>query len=334
MIKVKISQIRTTLEKILLRQGLTKSAAKIVADEYLEGELEGKYSHGLLAFPAIIERLIDKKALEPKILKRTHSFIYLEANKNLGALVGRQAADLAVKMASKEGVGLALIRNMLTWLRPGKIAQYIAQKNFIGLVVNNGGVPMVAPPAGFDPIIGTNPIGIGIPTAKEPILVDMATSKRAWGIVREAKTRGGNLPPATFYGKEGNFTIKPEEAYSVVPAGDYKGFSLGLMIEILTGSLVNMPMGLHKLGKGDYRTLPRGAMILVINPQKTTSLNNFKLLNSALIKQIKASRKLKGVKEIMVPGERAAQTKQVNIKNGYLEINEHLWQQITSLANS
>lgn len=330
--KVKIVQIRKTLEGVLVKRGLTAKDAKIVADEYLEGELEGKYSHGLLGFPALLERLSVSKFSQPKILEKTPSLIYVDAQKNLGGIIGRQMADAAIKMAEKQGVALVLIRNMLTWLRPGNIAQYIAQKNFIGLVVNNGGVPMVAPPAGFDPIIGTNPIGIGIPTSKEPILVDMATSKRAWGIVREAKTQGKNLPSETFYGKEGNFTIKPEGAYSVVPAGDYKGFALGLMIEILTGSLVNMPMGLRKLDKGDYRTLPRGAMILVINPQKSTLLAEFKSANSSLIKQIKASHKLKDVKEILVPGERATKTKLTNIKKGYLEIDEELWQQITSLA--
>ena len=332
MIKVKISQIRSTLEKILLKHGLIEKDAKIVADEYLEGELEGKFSHGLLAFLALLERLSVTKFSQPKILQKTLSFIYVDAQKNLGGIVGRQVVDAAIKMAEKQGVALILIRDMLTWLRPGNIAKYIADKNMVGVVFNNGGVPMVAPPGGYDPIIGTNPIGIGIPTSKESILVDMATSKRAWGIVREAKTQSKNLPSESFYNSKGEFTVKPEEAHAVVAAGDYKGFALGLMIEILTGSLVDMPMGLHKLDKGDYRTLPRGAMILIIDPQKTTSLADFKLSNSSLIKQIKASRKLKGVKEILVPGERSAKNKQTNLKQGYLEINDHLWQQITSLA--
>lgn len=325
--KVKIPEIRKTLETALIKHGAPKEEAKVIADEYLEGELQGKISHGLMAFPSAIKK-ISRKTGKIKIIKKTNALIYLDANYNFGAVVGKQAVNLAVKMAKKEGVALVTIKNLTTWLRPGTIARWITEKGFIGFVVNNGGSPMVAPPGGYEPVIATNPISIGIPTSKDPIVADMATSKRAWGEVRLSEKFGHDLPKETFFDKKGGFAKKPEDAYSALPVGDYKGFALGLFIEILTGSLMDMLMGQHKL-KGDYRTLPRGAFILVINPRKTTKLKRFKEANTSLIQEIKRSKKLKGTREILMPGDRAMRARRKNIKNGYLEVDEKLWEEIS-----
>lgn len=324
--KVRIAEIKKTLETALIKHGAPKEEARVIADEYLEGELQGKLSHGLMAFPSAIKK-ISRKTGKIKILKKTNALIFMDANYNFGAVVGKKAVAQAVKIAKKEGVVLVTIKNLTTWLRPGTIAQWIAEKGFIGFVVNNGGKPMVAPPGGYEPVIATNPIGIGIPTSKDPIVVDMATSKRAWGEVRLSEKFNHDLPKETFFDKKGKFARKPEDAYSALSAGNYKGFALGLFVEILTGSLMDMLMGSHKL-KGDYRTLPRGAFILVIDPNKTTKLKRFKEANTRLIREIKRSKKLKGAKEILMPGERAMRARKKNIKNGYLEVDEELWREI------
>ena len=69
--KVKIVEIRKTLEGILKDKGISPKDATILADEYLEGELRGKHSHGLAAFPSIIEKL-SKTRRKPEIIKETH----------------------------------------------------------------------------------------------------------------------------------------------------------------------------------------------------------------------------------------------------------------------
>ncbi len=324
--KAKISEVKKTLETALVKHGASKEEAKIIADEYLEGELQGKTSHGLMAFPSLVKKLTGKRK-KIKIIKKTNAIIFLDANENIGAFVGEQAANLAIKMAQKEGLALALIKNMITWLRPGTVAKKIADKGYLALVINNGGKPMVAPPGGYEPMIGTNPIGVGIPTAKEPFLADMATSVRAWGEVRKAEKTGKNLPKNSYYDNQGKFAVKAQDAYSALPAGGYKGFALGFLIEILTGSLLGLLMGPQQM-KGDYRILTRGGFILVIDPRKITRLEDFKKANTNLVKEIKKSKKLKGVKEVFVPGERAMRTRKENIKRGSLEVNDELWTEI------
>jgi L-2-hydroxycarboxylate dehydrogenase (NAD+) len=157
-VKIRISEIKKTLERVLIKHGIPKEEAKIIADEYLEGELQGKLSHGLMAFPSVIKK-ISRKREKIKIIKKTNALIFVDANFNFGAVVGKLAVKKAIKMARKEGVALVVIKNLTTWLRPGTIARWIAEKDFIGLVANNGGRPMVAPPGGYEPVIATNPIG-------------------------------------------------------------------------------------------------------------------------------------------------------------------------------
>jgi len=327
--KVSIEKIRKELEHALQKRGLAEEMISVLANDYLEGELQGKQSHGLLAFPAFLELIPDMKGKNAKIIMETHAYAVMDADTLPGAYVGRILADMLVNKAEKEGVAVGCIKNMKSWLRPAIIAQHISDKGMIGLVINNGGVPMLAPPGGYDPVIGTNPIGIGIPSENAPILIDMATSKRAWGEVRKAKADGSKLPEKTFYTKTGEYTVDPDDAYSVEAMGDYKGFALGLFIEIMTGSFLGR--GFEKREKPDtrdYQIKTRGAMIMVWNPSLTTSLDVMKHKNQEFTDYIKTTHRLIGTDEILMPGERAMKAREKNLKNGYLEIDDKLWETI------
>ena len=325
--KISISDIRKNLQKALKKRKLPKEMIDAIVDEFLEGELQGKLSHGLMAFPSFLKKVnyyINKKY---KILIKKKALIVMDADGLPGSYLGIILADDLIKIAKTEGVAIGFIKNMASWKRPGSIAQYIANKKMVAFVINNGGESMVAPPGGYDPIIGTNPIGIGIPTTDEPVVVDMATSKRAWGEVRKAIKDKIDLPKESYYTSKGEFAVNPEDTYSAIPSGDYKGFALGLFIEIMTGSFLGREMNTKK-ARNDYQSIPRGGMIIVMNPAITSNLKDFEKANSKIIKEIKKSKKLPGVKEIYIPGEKAAEIRQKNIKKGYLEIDDDLWAQI------
>jgi len=326
-VRILISEIRKNLQEALKKRGLQEDMINIIADEYLEGELQGKQSHGLMAFPSFLNKIKKYVNKKYKFVVRTNALIVVDADELSGSYIGRILADDLIKIAKTEGVAIGFIKNMTTWLRPGAIAQYVAEKEMVAFVINNGGESMVAPPGGYDPIIGTNPIGIGIPTLNEPIIVDMATSKRAWGEVRKAIKNHTDLPKESYYTSSGEFAVKPENAYSAIPIGDYKGFALGLFIEIMSGSFLGREMNTQK-ARNDYRSITRGGMILVMNPAISTDLKSFEEANSKLIKEIKESHKLPNINEIYIPGERANKKRQENIKKSYLEVDNDLWTQI------
>lgn len=327
--RVSIEKIREALETALKKRGVEEKMIKILASDYLEGELQGKESHGLMAFPSFLDSVERMKGRQEKIIKETHSLIIMDADTLPGSYIGRTLADKLIEKAKKEGVGIGAILNMKTWLRPSIIAQYITERGMIGLVINNGGVPMVAPPGGYEPVVGTNPIGIGIPSEKAPIVIDMATSKRAWGEVRKAKRLGTDLPQNTFFSKAGEYTVNPDDAYSVQAMGDYKGFALALFIEMMTGSFLGRPMLNDEIPDSrDYQARMRGAIVMVFDPDTLSSLEKMQKENTALVQFIKKGNTLPGVDEILIPGERAMRTRQRNFENGYLEIEEELWNKI------
>lgn len=330
--KVEISEIKKILVLSLTKRGLSNNEARLVAEEYLTGELEGKTTHGLIAFPLLVENKTSLKSDQPwKIIRETPSLVYVNGNKNIGQLVVDFTIKKIFKKIKKTGVVLSALYNITPILRPGSIARNLAEKDLVSLIFENGGKNMISPPGGIDPVVGTNPVGMGIPTSKNPIIIDMASSKMAWGFIRLAKELGKKLPPDTYLDKNGNFTLNPDDVYSVIPMAGYKGFSLALAIEIFTGSLLNSSMGI--MPKTPYHTPNRGLIIIAIDPSFFTDVDKFKNENSKLLEIIKKSRKIKNAKEILIPGERARKSLQASIKKGYLEIEESLYQKLISLKN-
>lgn len=328
--RVQFAEVKETLLKIILdKSKLSKEDAEILASDYLEGELQGKKTHGIAAFPAVIGILPQAHA-NYKILKETDSFLFVDAQGGLGAIIGRKVADILIDKARKQGVAYGVIAEMKSWLRPATLAQYIAENDMTAWLVNTGGPPMVAPPGGKEPVVGTNPIGIGIPTSDNPVVVDMATSTRAWGEVRLAKRFNHQLPGNSFFDKEGVPTLDADSAYAAIPMGGYKGFGLGLFIEILGGSFVGMEMGKKGEVNEAYHTRNRGAAILVINPEMTVGKEKFKEQNEEFISRIRNSPPAKGSKKVTIPGDRARASKEKALKNDYLEIDDALWKEIVS----
>ena len=305
---------------------MPKENAKILAQDFVEGELRGKKSHGLMAFLPFVEKL-NKTEAKYTILKETDSFIYIDANGDFGSIIGRTISKKLINKAAKQGVGFASIREMRSWLRPANIAEYIAEHKMIGLVTNTGGVPKISPPGGKEPVVGTNPIGIGIPKENGTVLIDMATSSRAWGEVRVAKQNGHPLPNNAFLDKDGKITTNPDLAHSAIGAGGYKGFGLALFIEILNGAFVNMSMG--KTNKSqDYYKRSRGASIMVFNPEFTVGIDRFAHDTELFIQNIASSGTAKDNGTIRIPGENSKQVKARHLVNGYLEIDDELWKKI------
>jgi LDH2 family malate/lactate/ureidoglycolate dehydrogenase len=329
---VAIAEVKEKMTAVLTAKGYTETDIPFLINMYLGGDLRGHTSHGLASFAGFVSQ--DYTTCdEPVVLKQTNALFMIDAKSNPGAIVGKRAADEAIKRARREVIGTALIKNMDSWLRPGAIAQYIADQGLFAIVTNDGGGASIAPPGGYDPVVATNPIAYGIPTEAAPLVVDLATSKRAWGQVRLANKYGTDLPPDTFYNDKGEVTRNPKEAHSVMPAGEYKGFALALLIEVLCGSLVGMDMMVTTNNAGSSfgaRLLERGAFILVIDPDQTSSEQIFKAANSDLLQRIKATRPLKE-QQIRIPGEEAGAKESEGLRNGYIDIPETLWKEIQNL---
>ena len=328
--EIEINEVEETLYKILTKLDYSKDDINLIIDVYLGGELRGQETHGLAPFPSFVKQDFSQLE-EPQVILHSHSLYYIDAKGHPGITVGRKAADEAIAIAKKEGVGSAVIKNMRDWSRPGAIANYIAKHNMVGVVTNIGSGQAVAPPGGVDPTLGTNPIAYAIPTENEPLEVEMATSKKAWGNVRIANKYGVELPEDTFLTADGSNAVYPKDAHSVKTFGEHKGFAISMMIAILNGTMLGNPLIIEADASNYSKPWPpNSGSITVYNPELFGGLNTFIAETQAEINSIKNSTPMSG-QTITIPGESSGSRSLKNKAEGKIEIAPELWEEINSL---
>jgi LDH2 family malate/lactate/ureidoglycolate dehydrogenase len=123
----------------------------------------------------------------------------------------------------------------------------------IGMAMCN--VPPIALAAGgSERVYGTNPIAFGAPIeGGPPFLLDAATTAVAGGKLEIAMRQGKKIPWGWAVDAQGNDTDDPEilrKGGALLPLGSkvatssYKGYGLGIMVDILTGMLPGGASGL------------------------------------------------------------------------------------------
>ena len=170
----------------------------------------------------------------------------LDANKGLGYVAARRAMDRAVEMARKVGVAMVGVRHSNHFGIAGFHAKRAADAGLIGISMTNAGAEM-APWGATRPILGTNPWGMAVPSAggRDPIVLDMALTQSGKGMMRWLRRAGLPMPDHWALTPAGARTTDPDAAMKgpLLPIGDYKGYGLSLITDILTGVLTGSLFG-------------------------------------------------------------------------------------------
>lgn len=322
--KIKINELRKLLVDKLKSLTISQREAVLIAEDFIGGDLKGKLDHGIFAFAGSVKKSRNKKRGKYKLLKNKPSYAYIKGNNDLGFLAADYAIKLGIAKAKKTGVAVIGAGNTQSFLRPGTWAELAANKGLIAICSNYGGGPLMAPTGARESVLSTNPLAIGIPYKKFPIVLDMAMSKRAFWHVRMARQLNKKIDKSWGIDKNGRPTADPNKLVAVLPFGGYKGYGLGLALEILTGPLVRT-----KVGKSTREL--RGFLFILIDPKAFTKISEFKKDVEKLVRDIKNAKKLKGVKEVFIPGERAYRIEQKNLKRGYLEVDKKIIDEIKKL---
>jgi LDH2 family malate/lactate/ureidoglycolate dehydrogenase len=178
---------------------------------------------------------------------------------------------------------------------------------------------MVPPNGSYEPMFCTNPIAWGVPTDNEPIVLDMSSSAISFFGLLEAKTQGVQVAEGLGYDKEGNETTDPAEIMegAIRPFDKgFKGAGLALMVQIIGGALVG----------GDFLNESKndGNVVIAINPEAMIGMQKFIEETTKMTKAIKQGKKLEGVEEVMVPGERGDRIRSRILDSGELEVEDNL----------
>ena len=321
--KLLLAEVRSMAHRAILRFGYTEAETRIIEEVLLYAQLRDS-TQGLVK---LVGTGIPKhvEAGEIRVEKDTPLSALLNGNRCMGMLVLDRAMKLAVTKAKERGFGI--VGTYGTDTSTGAIgywARRVANAGLLGFIFTSP-LKVVAPHGSSEPIFGTNPLSIGIPSADKPLVFDMATSAMAFYGLLEAKTAGRPISPDIAYDREGNATTDPSEAMkgALRTFGGHKGSGLALMIEILSGVLVGaVPSGTW------------GNLIFAIAPSLLADPETFRENVSDLMARIHGARKLPGVERILLPGERGDRLAQERLKTGEIEIEDNLLAAFRKAAGS
>ncbi len=328
--KLTIQQERSLIIEILTRMDVSLEDAEIIADVTVDADLKGFTSHGLGRFPQYIKGLncgTIKTDMDIEIEKETVSTALLNGNHRFGHVVAYYAMEIAMEKAKQTGIGMVGVHDSNHFGVAGYYSDMAIMQDLIGIVIANT-EPAVAPIGGKEPIIGTNPIAIGIPSNKNYVSVDMATSATARGKLLEAMRKGEKIPGNVALDAEGNPTIDPQAALkgSILPFGAHKGYALAFMIELLAGPLVRAAYGKAVTGTANPEKIcTKGDLVMAIDPSIFVDLEEFKEEVDDFVKEIKDSG------NVFIPGDMEVRNVKNHMKEG-LPLDEKLYGQLKEIS--
>lgn len=186
------------------------------------------------------------------------------------------------EMRGRFGIGACAVRNSNHCGAMAYYTQMAAAQAMIGVAASNAN-PTVAPWGGKDPVLGTNPISVAVPTPGEtPFLLDMSTSAAARGKIILAASAGERIPQGWALDRAGRPTQDPSDALQgvLLPAAGPKGYGLALLVDVMCGVLSGSAFGLRVGALYDEFTRPQRS-------------GHF----------VKTSTPAEGFDEVLVPGE-------------------------------
>ena len=311
--------LKKEIIKIFKNYGLSKNHATISANALINAEMVGAYGHGLSRLKMYCDR-ISKKVINPnpkiKIKKISRSISHIDADNSIGFVAADIAIKRAIQNAKNTGIGLVAVKNSGHYGLSGYYAEQAVKKNLVTMIYTNA-PPAVAPHGSLKSLFGTNPICFGTPSgSKIPFILDTSISMINRGKIRYAATNNKKIPLGVALDKFGKPTTDPRKALRGVqlPIAGFRGSGLAWMVDILSGVLTGGNHSGRVKDPFDDFTGPQNIGHLFITFKTNLFVKNYTERIKDNIKRIKSLPKIKGVKEIMYPGQNKYKRFQMNKK--------------------
>ena len=201
----------------------------------------------------------------------------VDGNNGLGQVIGKFCMELAMKKAKKFGIGMVSARGSNHYGICGYYAKMAMKQDLIGFTCTNTS-PLMVSTRSKDAALGTNAMALGMSGLdNDEYLLDMATTSAALGKIELAIRKKEPIPESWALGMDSKVTTNAEEAFKaarLLPLGGvevtsgYKGFGLGLMVEVLCGILSGSEFGPNiRHWKTSDKIANLGHCFMAINPQ-------------------------------------------------------------------
>ncbi|MEL6587720.1 MAG: Ldh family oxidoreductase [Pseudomonadota bacterium] len=272
-VHVPIPEVARISAAALVAHGAAQWQADEVARAVARAEAFGNIICGLYYLESYCLQLdsgrVDGRAA-PRVHQPRPGAVTVDAQFGFAQPAFARGLPHAVEAARGNGIASLAIARSHTCTSLGYFTEQIAAHGLIGIGATNASA-IVAGPGGKTPVLGTNPIAFTVPGAEGPRLhADFSTAAVALGKITMAKAAGQAIPLGWAVDKDGHPTTDPEAALagSLVSAASYKGWAIGLLVEVLaaglTGSVNSLDVKGLKLREGPPHGL--GQFYILIDP--------------------------------------------------------------------
>lgn len=316
--KISIQELKKLSRRAISKYGYSEEESTIILELLMYAQMRGN-DQGIVK---LIGKGMpkNKMAQTPTIEKETPTTAIINANFSMEAIALEKAVTMVIKKA--KAMGIAIVGTHTGDGSSGAVGYWsrkIADAGLVGITMSSYPFAMVPPHGSYEPMFCTNPIAWGVPTDNDPIILDMSSSGISYYGLVEAKTQGVQVAEGLGYDREGNETTDPAEimAGAIRPFDrGFKGAGLALMVQIIGGALVGGEF-LNESENG-------GNVVIGINPEAMIGMQRFIEETTKMTKAIKKAKKLEGVEEVMVPGERGDKIRSRILACHEIEVEDNL----------
>lgn len=335
--KVEPEGLQEFCEAVLVGAGVPEDEASIISRSLVDAEMAGMGSHGISRLGDYIARM-EQGLVAPstrlEVVRENYSTALLDANDGWGQVASERAVEMAIGKAEEYGSAWIGVRNSNHNGTAAYWAEQIARAGMVGICAMNTS-PVMAAHGSSRPTLGTNPLAIAVPSGSgEPIVLDMATSKKARGAVILAAKNGEQIPEGWAISSEGHPTTDASEALkgSVLPMEGPKGSGLAIMIDILSGVLTGAQFGADMPRMYDDPEPQKvGHVFSAINVESFMPLEEFRDRMEHKEEETRQGPPAPGFESVLMPGD-GRHARQTENRTFGVFLGERLLIELTELA--
>jgi uncharacterized oxidoreductase len=331
--KVPHERLRRLVGAVFAAAGCRPAEHERIAHYLVEANLVGHDSHGVIRVPSYIAWLRAGKVVanqEPRVVLDGDALAVVDGGFGFGQVMGEAAVQLGIARSGRHGVAVVGLRNAGHLGRIGDWAELAARAGKLSLhfVNTSGGGILVAPHGGTQRRLSANPIAAGVPVkGGPPIVIDISTCTIAEGKVRVALNRGTAVPENCLLDGHGRPTTDPKAFYgpppgAILPLGGHKGYALGVLVEMLAGSLTG-----GGCSNPQETRVANNMLSLFLDPTFFRSEDEFAAEARRFLEHVKSSAPASPGGEILAPGEPEQRTRAARLRDG-IDLDETTWGQL------
>lgn len=308
--RYEVEAVRSLAEKLFRSRGMDEEMARDVTECLLAADMMGHSTHGLVIAPWYLDEIRNGgMSLEGgwETISDRGACVAWNGRRLPGAWLVNRAIDCALDRVGQFGVVTVTIAE---GHHTGALATYLPRLTDKGLMVllacSGPASQGVAPYGGTVGLFTPNPLSAGIPTHKDPILLDISCSVTTIKRSGQLAQAGRSYPGEWALDAQGRPSTDPQvlsHGGSLMPVGGldhgHKGYAMALLVEALT-------QGLCGVGRKDNLSgIVMNTFLQVIDPAALGGSENYLDETTWLTDACHANPPRQGVEAVRVPGDRA-----------------------------